>query len=673
MVRIRCCLALIAVGTALGTLNYLLYRSVPLRISPETTLITEPVTPDGKQIDYQRYMESLCPPESKTDANGLRLLLKEMNIDTLIGGNADRKLTTTQRANLYKLYNLPPETCGTVTCTPLRKDLLNAVAQGTLKPKQSQDDSPDDTSKRYNLYLRYLTRNTGNFGQWPEELTEFVGQWAKRNTAYFDLVARAIGRDCFVFLPHRLSVGNLDEEYKLSSFMMGNLGFRYRHRIQTGDWEGALADRDLVFRFYNRFQSPIQDCHLSELEPMFANFDLCYTSRPTSDHWRRFYEQQQVKFSCRIRENQLRRRIKLLELIQYLSAPDVKRKKKDARLMGEILPLWYLMPGGIDWNIVAQYITGTSPVKDDWLIVNRFTEETAFQLSLGIPNSNTLPWFSRRLRSQMLGEQFYLQLCSYPSSNIPGMQHMSNIAIAMRRYECDHGVLPPAWTVDSKGHPLHSWRVLLLPYLGHKDLYDRIRLDEPWDSPWNSQFHKTNITCYRDPELSNDEKEAREQFQKINANWSKNRNKPLRPELKDGETSVTVVIGDDLLFTRTGKGKNLSEYVKRDCVESSNPIPRAGILLVAQRATPVCWMKPDQEVSKENAIRGINRIMPGGKVEPNGLSGQYIYSCFAGLAGGGVENIVWFSSGVSSSANSKSLIEARLTGKLQHATEAISP
>ena len=35
------------------------------------------------------------------------------------------------------------------------------------------------------------------------------------------------------------------------------------------------------------------------------------------------------------------------------------------------------------------------------------------------------------------------------------------------------------------GRPLHSWRVLLLPYIEQEGLYKQFRLDEPWDSPHN--------------------------------------------------------------------------------------------------------------------------------------------------------------------------------------------
>ena len=61
---------------------------------------------------------------------------------------------------------------------------------------------------------------------------------------------------------------------------------------------------------------------------------------------------------------------------------------------------------------------------------------------------------------------------------------------ALDAYQRDHGTLPPAYSVDAQGKPLHSWRVLLLPYLGAEAqaLYFQLKLDEPWDSPHNQPY-----------------------------------------------------------------------------------------------------------------------------------------------------------------------------------------
>ncbi|MFN7343518.1 MAG: DUF1559 domain-containing protein, partial [bacterium] len=62
---------------------------------------------------------------------------------------------------------------------------------------------------------------------------------------------------------------------------------------------------------------------------------------------------------------------------------------------------------------------------------------------------------------------------------------MKAIATALNAY-CDrYGTYPPASHDDPTGKPLLSWRVLILPFLGHKDLYDEFALDQPWNSPLN--------------------------------------------------------------------------------------------------------------------------------------------------------------------------------------------
>jgi RNA polymerase sigma factor (sigma-70 family) len=45
--------------------------------------------------------------------------------------------------------------------------------------------------------------------------------------------------------------------------------------------------------------------------------------------------------------------------------------------------------------------------------------------------------------------------------------------------------------------PLLSWRVKVLPYLGHADLYKEFKLDEPWDSEHNKKLLKKIPEVYR--------------------------------------------------------------------------------------------------------------------------------------------------------------------------------
>ena|GEM_PF-456835 len=74
--------------------------------------------------------------------------------------------------------------------------------------------------------------------------------------------------------------------------------------------------------------------------------------------------------------------------------------------------------------------------------------------------------------------------------------NIKQIMLAIHNYHDTHGTLPPLYTVDANGKPLHSWRVLILPYLEQTAVYNGIRLDEPWNSPHNQAFHHVRIPAY---------------------------------------------------------------------------------------------------------------------------------------------------------------------------------
>ena len=67
--------------------------------------------------------------------------------------------------------------------------------------------------------------------------------------------------------------------------------------------------------------------------------------------------------------------------------------------------------------------------------------------------------------------------------------NIRKLTIAIHEYESKHGQIPPPYSIAADGTPLHSWRVLLLPFLGEQSLYDEIDLDKPWGDPVNIQFH----------------------------------------------------------------------------------------------------------------------------------------------------------------------------------------
>ena len=63
--------------------------------------------------------------------------------------------------------------------------------------------------------------------------------------------------------------------------------------------------------------------------------------------------------------------------------------------------------------------------------------------------------------------------------------NIRQIGLAILNYESVKGHFPPPYTTDENGQPLHSWRVLILPYIEEEALYEEIDLSKPWDHPDN--------------------------------------------------------------------------------------------------------------------------------------------------------------------------------------------
>jgi Protein of unknown function (DUF1559) len=57
--------------------------------------------------------------------------------------------------------------------------------------------------------------------------------------------------------------------------------------------------------------------------------------------------------------------------------------------------------------------------------------------------------------------------------------------LAVANYHETYGCFPPAYLANRDGKPMHSWRVLILPFLAQQELYRAYNFDEPWNGPNN--------------------------------------------------------------------------------------------------------------------------------------------------------------------------------------------
>lgn len=110
--------------------------------------------------------------------------------------------------------------------------------------------------------------------------------------------------------------------------------------------------------------------------------------------------------------------------------------------------------------------------------------------------------FCRRSRPRGLAEALLLfpvlSCCLF--SMFPGIEppnsrrrsfsanNLKHISLALQNYHEVYGEFPPAYIADKNGKPMHSWRVLILPFLLNRNLYDKYHFEEPWDGPRNRQL-----------------------------------------------------------------------------------------------------------------------------------------------------------------------------------------
>ena len=169
--------------------------------------------------------------------------------------------------------------------------------------------------------------------------------------------------------------------------------------------------------------------------------------------------------------------------------------------------------------------------------------------------------------------------------------NLKQIALAMHTYHDANRQLPPVYTIDKNKKPLHSWRVLLLPYIEQMGLYEKIRLDEPWDSEWNKQFHNQCPSGYQCPQAVSKDPNIK----------------------KNGLTTYSVIVGKGA-YPDDGKRYEFSMITDG----TSNT------LYVVERSTPVCWMDPANEITQEVAEKGINKEKDGiGSVHPGGVNAGF--------------------------------------------------
>ena len=118
------------------------------------------------------------------------------------------------------------------------------------------------------------------------------------------------------------------------------------------------------------------------------------------------------------------------------------------------------------------------------------------------------------------------------------------IALALLNYQDHYGVFPPAVTYSADGQPMHSWRVLILPYVENSPMYHSYRMNEPWNSPGNLAITARMPDFYDCPSNSQGRETGETHYLALDGPGSAlNSREPVRVEdLVDGPSQTLMVV-----------------------------------------------------------------------------------------------------------------------------------
>jgi hypothetical protein len=80
--------------------------------------------------------------------------------------------------------------------------------------------------------------------------------------------------------------------------------------------------------------------------------------------------------------------------------------------------------------------------------------------------------------------------------------NLKQIGLALHNYHEVYGSFPPAYVADTTGKPIHSWRMLILPFMESSTLSNSYSMAEPWDGPNNRKLLDQRPSYYDCPSRS---------------------------------------------------------------------------------------------------------------------------------------------------------------------------
>ncbi len=119
---------------------------------------------------------------------------------------------------------------------------------------------------------------------------------------------------------------------------------------------------------------------------------------------------------------------------------------------------------------------------------------------------------------------------------------MKQIGLALHNYHEVYNTLPPAYIPDADGKPMHSWRVLLLPFLEQQPMFEAYDFDKPWDHPDNLAVTRVTPDVFRCPSAEGPSSGTHYVFITGKGTSFEGSNEIAFRDIKDGTSNTLAVV-----------------------------------------------------------------------------------------------------------------------------------
>jgi prepilin-type processing-associated H-X9-DG protein len=154
--------------------------------------------------------------------------------------------------------------------------------------------------------------------------------------------------------------------------------------------------------------------------------------------------------------------------------------------------------------------------------------------------------------------------------------NLHSIVLALVSYEAKYHRFPPAYVADRNGRPMHSWRVLILPFLELDDHYKQYNFNEPWDGPNNRKLLAARPRVFACPA-------------------DKDTNAP-----GSCQTNYVAVVGSDAAWLGD-KSRHMRDFLRKGTTDT--------IMLVETANAGIAWTEP-----RDLSVDALQSAGPGSSV-----------------------------------------------------------